>query len=256
MIPAADAPRTGLPAAPVIEGRTEEGRARLTVRGELVLGCAGTLAATLDALPAGVGRVELDVAGVSFMDTTGLEFLDVLEAYGRRYGVPVAATGWRGQPRRVLELVGRDTAGPPAGLPAPEPPGSSVCSPSAPAVALERSETVSASAVALERSETVSASAVALERSETVRLLRLEIEQLRQAIDSRPVIDQARGILMAAHACTPEQAWDILREASQLSNTKLREVAAAVTASTTPDGPPPPEDLRTALRAAADHRLA
>lgn len=230
MIPAADAPRTGRPAGPVIEGRTEEGRARLTVRGELVLGCAGTLAATLDALPAGVGRVELDVAGVSFMDTTGLEFLDVLEAYGRRYGVPVAATGWRGQPRRVLELVGRDTAGPPAVPPAPEPPGSSVGSPSS--------------------------SAVALERSETVRLLRLEIEQLRQAIDSRPVIDQARGILMAAHACTPEQAWDILREASQLSNTKLREVAAAVTASTTPDGPPPPEDLRTALRAAANHRLA
>ncbi|MEU6282130.1 ANTAR domain-containing protein [Streptomyces sp. NPDC047028] len=239
MFAAADAPRTGRPAAPVIEGRTEDGRARLTVCGELVLGCAGTLAATLDALPAGVCRVELDVAGVSFMDTTGLEFLDVLEAYGRRYGVPVAATGWRGQPRRVLELVGRDTAGPPA----PEPPGSSVVSPSA-------------SAVALARSETVSASAVALERSETVRLLRLEIEQLRQAIDSRPVIDQARGILMAAHACTPEQAWDILREASQLSNTKLREVAAAVTASTTPDGPPPPEDLRTALRAAANHRLA
>jgi len=226
MTSAADAPHTGRPAALVIEGRTEDGRARLTVRGELVLGCAGTLAATLDALPPGVGRVELDVAEVSFMDTTGLEFLDVLDAYGRWNGVPVTASGWRGQPRRVLELVGRTTAGPPD----PEPPDPSAGSPTA--------------------------SAVALERAETVRLLRLEIEQLRQAIDSRPVIDQARGILMAAHACTPEQAWDILREASQLSNTKLREVAAAVTASTTPDGPPPPEDLRTALRAAANHRLA
>ncbi|MEU1465701.1 hypothetical protein ABZ467_34635 [Streptomyces sp. NPDC005727] len=34
------------------------------------------------------------------------------------------------------------------------------------------------------------------------------------------------------------------------SRLPLREVAAAVTASAAPHGPPPPEELRTALRAA------
>ncbi|MEV7814616.1 ANTAR domain-containing protein [Streptomyces flaveolus] len=99
------------------------------------------------------------------------------------------------------------------------------------------------------------ASAVArehAEQTEQLHRLRLEIDQLRHAMDSRPVIDQARGILMAAHACTPEQAWEILREASQRSNTKLRHVASAVTASAVPDGPAPPEPLRSALAAAAD----
>ncbi|CAM5582882.1 hypothetical protein SPURM210S_06997 [Streptomyces purpurascens] len=68
------------------------------------------------------------------------------------------------------------------------------------------------------------------------------------------MIDQARGILMATHGCTSDQAWHILRETSQLSNTKLRDVAAAVTASAESDGPPPPPELRTALNKALARR--
>ncbi|OKI01091.1 hypothetical protein A6A06_19785 [Streptomyces sp. CB02923] len=60
--------------------------------------------------------------------------------------------------------------------------------------------------------------------------LRAENAQLRQALDSRPVIDQARGILMATESCTAEQAWDILRQTSQRTNTKVREVAGEVVA--------------------------
>ncbi|MEU5534617.1 ANTAR domain-containing protein [Streptomyces sp. NPDC020362] len=219
MTSAARAPHGGRLGALVVGGRTEEGRALLDAHGELVLGCTDTLAAALAALPADVGRVELDVTGVSFMDTAGLEFLHVLGAYGRRRGVPVAATGWRGQPRRILELVGLDAVDPLRTAPPGGPPGRI-------------------------------ASPVARERAEQLHGLRVEIEQLRRAIVSRPVIDQARGILMAAHGCSAEQAWDILRETSQRSNTKLRDVAAAVTASTAPDGPVPPGNLRAALRAA------
>jgi AmiR/NasT family two-component response regulator len=91
---------------------------------------------------------------------------------------------------------------------------------------------------------------VALERSEQLHVLQVEVEQLRHAIVSRPVIDQARGVLMAIHSCTPDEAWRILREASQLSNTKLRLVAAAVIASAETDGPAPPPEVRTALRTA------
>ncbi|MER6342852.1 ANTAR domain-containing protein [Streptomyces sp. NPDC001595] len=77
-----------------------------------------------------------------------------------------------------------------------------------------------------------------------------EVEQLRRAMATRPVIDQARGVLMATHACTSEEAWDILREASQLSNTKLRTVAATVRASAEDASATPPEELDTALRKA------
>ncbi|WP_430382533.1 ANTAR domain-containing protein [Streptomyces sp. P10-4] len=223
MTSAARAARTGRPALLAVDGRTEGDRVLLTARGELVHGATDTLTGALAALPAGVARVDVDVSGVTFLDTAGLAVLDVLSEYGRRHGVPVRATGWRGQPRRVLELVGVDPADTPASADAPDAAG-----PSARA-----------------------GSAVARERAEQLDVLRLEIEQLRHAMDSRPVIDQARGILMAAHACTPEQAWEILRDASQRCNTKLRHVASAVTASAAPDGPAPPEPLRTALAAAA-----
>ncbi|MFG2158742.1 ANTAR domain-containing protein [Streptomyces olivaceus] len=76
------------------------------------------------------------------------------------------------------------------------------------------------------------------------------MEQLRHALASRPVIDQARGVLMALHSCTSDEAWHVLREASQLSNTKLRAVAAAVAAGADGDGPPPPPGIRVALRTA------
>ncbi|MFI2239580.1 ANTAR domain-containing response regulator [Streptomyces chrestomyceticus] len=93
-------------------------------------------------------------------------------------------------------------------------------------------------------------------RDETVvDQLRAENAQLRQALDSRPVIDQARGILMATESCTAEQAWDILRQTSQHTNTKVYEVAGEVVASAT--GAVVPGPVRTQLRAAVDrHRAA
>ncbi|MEU7058660.1 ANTAR domain-containing protein [Streptomyces sp. NPDC046197] len=215
-----------LPDALVIDMRTDaDGRATLIPRGELVHGCADTLAEALAELPPDTGRIDLDMVGVTFMDTAGLEFLDALDDHRRRHLVPVTATGWAGQPRRILELAGLDTTDPlrpsahrPGGHPGPR-----------------------------------TASAVARERAEQLFRLQSEVEQLHRAMASRPVIDQARGILMAAHVCTSEQAWQVLRETSQRSNTKLRTVAAAVTAGAQPDGPALPEDIRTALRAAVAH---
>lgn len=53
-------------------------------------------------------------------------------------------------------------------------------------------------------------------------------EQLREAIESRDIIGQAKGILMARENCTADEAFEILRRASQRENLKLREVAARV----------------------------
>ncbi len=216
----------GSPATLVIDGRVDADRALLVPRGELVHGCADILAEVLAALPAGIGRVDLDMGDVAFMDTAGLQFLDLLGGFSHRQAVPVTATNWHGQPLRILELAGLDTTDPlraTAHRPEqePEPETEPPAAPSGPANPAER-----------------------------LHVLQEEVDQLRRAIASRPVIDQARGVLMALHACTSDEAWHILREASQLSNTKLRTVAAAVTAGAESDGPPPPPEVRTALRTA------
>ncbi|MEV7858959.1 ANTAR domain-containing protein [Streptomyces hirsutus] len=199
-------------------------RALLTPRGELVHGCADALARKLARLPAHTARVDLDMSGVRFMDTAGLRFLEVLRDHGRRRSVPVTATGWTGQPRRVLALVGLDTTDPlrtPGRDRAPAPA-------TAPAVAGEPAKRPPA---------------------------REEAERLRAAIAARPAVDRARGLLMAAHGCGSDTAWRILREASRLSGAPLRTVAAAVTADADRAGPRPPEEVRKALVTALAHHL-
>jgi AmiR/NasT family two-component response regulator len=49
--------------------------------------------------------------------------------------------------------------------------------------------------------------------------------QLHEALSSRDVIGQAKGILMERLRITPEDAFDALRRASQRLNLKLREIA-------------------------------
>jgi GAF domain-containing protein len=55
---------------------------------------------------------------------------------------------------------------------------------------------------------------------------------LERALDSRAVIDQAKGILMARHGIPPGAAFDLLAEQSQRTNRKLRELAEELVAST------------------------
>ena len=60
-------------------------------------------------------------------------------------------------------------------------------------------------------------------------------EQMQQALQGRDVIGQAKGILMAQQQVTAEEAFDILRRASQRMNVKLRELAEQVALCTPPD---------------------
>ncbi|MCX4977820.1 ANTAR domain-containing protein [Streptomyces sp. NBC_00620] len=78
--------------------------------------------------------------------------------------------------------------------------------------------------------------------------LRVENDQLVQALASRAVIDQARGMVMALAPCSSERAWDLLVDVSQHCNVKLRDVAAALVAS--PNGVTLPEQIRRELRGA------
>lgn len=59
---------------------------------------------------------------------------------------------------------------------------------------------------------------------------RLDNQQLLRAIETRDVIGQAKGVLMARESVSSDQAFDILRRASQRENRKLREIAAEIVA--------------------------
>lgn len=50
--------------------------------------------------------------------------------------------------------------------------------------------------------------------------------QLQTAMESRAMIEQAKGIIMSQRRCGPDEAFAILSRASQDANRKLREVAA------------------------------
>lgn len=58
-------------------------------------------------------------------------------------------------------------------------------------------------------------------------------EQMRTAMASRAVIDQAKGVIMAQNRCDDEAAFAVLSRASQNRNVKLRDLAADIVAGVT-----------------------
>jgi len=57
-----------------------------------------------------------------------------------------------------------------------------------------------------------------------------ESTNLSAAMQSRAVIEQAKGVIMATSHCSAEQAFDVLRVQSQHENRKLRDIAAELVA--------------------------
>jgi GAF domain-containing protein len=51
---------------------------------------------------------------------------------------------------------------------------------------------------------------------------------LRQAMASRAVIEQAKGVIIASTGVDAEQAFELLRQQSQETNEKLRDIATAI----------------------------
>jgi transcriptional regulator with GAF, ATPase, and Fis domain len=65
----------------------------------------------------------------------------------------------------------------------------------------------------------------------------LHDEQMEEALESRDVIGQAKGILMAREHVNADEAFDMLRRASQRVNVKLRDIARQI-ADSASDPPP------------------
>jgi GAF domain-containing protein len=78
---------------------------------------------------------------------------------------------------------------------------------------------VDTAALFAEQAAIVLANAVAFTRAQTTAV------NLGEALNSRAVIDMAKGIVMVRELCGPEEAFEKLRQMSQTSHRKLREVA-------------------------------
>ena len=77
--------------------------------------------------------------------------------------------------------------------------------------------------------------AVAVANSQTYAASVKMTRELRNALESRAVIDQAMGILMARNGHSADDAFTALRVRSQHENRKLRDVAADIVGSASAD---------------------
>ena len=69
---------------------------------------------------------------------------------------------------------------------------------------------------------------LARSRFDEFQLLRQEVTDLRQALETRKLVERAKGILMRRLHLTEEEAFKRLQKRSQDENLKMREVAQAI----------------------------
>lgn len=69
---------------------------------------------------------------------------------------------------------------------------------------------------------------LARSRYQEFQLLREEVQDLRQALETRKLVERAKGILMRRLALTEEDAFRRLQRRSQDENRKLRDVAQSI----------------------------
>jgi GAF domain-containing protein len=74
--------------------------------------------------------------------------------------------------------------------------------------------------------------AVAIANADAHDRLAEQAENMRLAMESRAVIEQAKGVLMAQRGVDADGAFDMLRDASQRYNRKLRDIAAGIVQGT------------------------
>jgi hypothetical protein len=57
-----------------------------------------------------------------------------------------------------------------------------------------------------------------------------EVETIRLALETRDLIGQAKGVIIATAGCTADEAFVLLKRQSQAENRKLHEIAAEIVA--------------------------
>jgi hypothetical protein len=108
----------------------------------------------------------------------------------------------------------------------------------------ERDHPVSAADAGLAQN-LIEAATIAIVQQRALLLSLQTTRQLQHALDSRVIIEQAKGAIAAWLGCAPGQAFDLLRAYSRSNNRRLAEVAGDVV-----DGQLPAGDLTVTGKAA------
>ncbi|MEU1053166.1 ANTAR domain-containing protein [Streptomyces sp. NPDC005876] len=80
--------------------------------------------------------------------------------------------------------------------------------------------------------------------------LQEQVRQLKEAVVSHAVVDQAIGMVVVLGRVSPDQGWAVLKEVSQHTNVKLRNVAELILLWGRTGALP--GEIRAALEAALD----
>ncbi|MEU6285361.1 ANTAR domain-containing protein [Streptomyces sp. NPDC047028] len=64
--------------------------------------------------------------------------------------------------------------------------------------------------------------------SDRIFELQAEVDQMKEALASHAVVDQAIGMVVALGRLPPDQGWEVLKDVSQHTNIKLRNVAELI----------------------------
>ncbi|WP_063895249.1 ANTAR domain-containing protein [Streptomyces sp. Root369] len=185
------------PCLATIEAVVAGERADVTCRGEFDIGAQALQSELYAVLDRSATGVDLDLGGVVFCDCGGLNLLLDLRREALAQGKTVTVQQYSPSVGRLLDLTGAQE------LFVTEDSGNSD------APAAEHAP------VPEERSRP----------TEVEQELRLEVDQLRRAMRTRPTIDVARGIVMATFGLSAEDAWTVLVAVSQNTNTKLHHLA-------------------------------
>ncbi|MGW1915765.1 ANTAR domain-containing protein [Streptomyces sp. NPDC002076] len=172
------------------------GRVLVTICGELDICTEGALRSALrEAVGRGPQGVDLDLTGTTFCDCSGLNVLLAARRDALRAGKTLTVQAASRQVQRLLSVTGTGSLFVFRRVPYPP------------------------SGTALPAAETQED---ALSQEEE---LRTEVVQLRRAMQTRAVIDQALGVLMASFRLSSEDAWNVLVTVSQNTNIKLHRLA-------------------------------
>ncbi|MGW4439621.1 STAS domain-containing protein [Streptomyces sp. NPDC004596] len=90
---------------------SQHNRVVITVAGELDFDTCPRITQATDAVSIRDRTLCLDMAGVSFMDASGLALLQSLHRHSEAQGGALELSGLQAQPRRVMELAGPGSRG-------------------------------------------------------------------------------------------------------------------------------------------------
>ncbi len=66
---------------------------------------------------------------------------------------------------------------------------------------------------------------IAVERSSEMRKLRAEYDTMSKRLESRVIIEQAKGMIMQQRGLTEQEAYDYIRNVSKMKNISMKRVA-------------------------------